>query len=248
MKKNGFTLVEIILALTVVGVVAALAIPPLVSNYRKQSYSSVLSNAISTFETAMGANMLKEGVDDLLDTEAWKGIKSSTIYTLKNLSTTKDEEINTFMGNLGKSLALSNFNKTKLAYKKLASGSYSSTDLNDAVRFIAKNGVEYLIYISDVKKSKAKSESDAFSNNVNYTNKAAVVYIDVNGAKLPNILGRDLFKFDLGTDGKLYPHGSSDYCYFNEDTYSDIEKECVTNKKGEFCAAYLIKNGYKMDY
>ena len=82
----------------------------------------------------------------------------------------------------------------------------------------------------------------------NYLNKAGEVGIDINGEKGPNIVGRDYFRFELGNDGRLYPFGGNDYCIYWEETYTDVTKKCVDDLEGEYCAAHLMQNGYKMDY
>ena len=61
--------------------------------------------------------------------------------------------------------------------------------------------------------------------------------------------GRDLFSYDLSVDGKLYADGSANFNFFREVASApDVEQECVTNRNGLYCAEYLAKNGYKMDY
>ena len=63
MIKKGFTLIEALVAILILGLVATLVIPTLASNIRKQTYASALSNAITTFESAMEANMLKRNIN-----------------------------------------------------------------------------------------------------------------------------------------------------------------------------------------
>ena len=60
MKKYGFTIAESIITMAIIGVVAALTIPPLTTNYRKQAYTCTLSAAVSNFEKAMSTLILKE--------------------------------------------------------------------------------------------------------------------------------------------------------------------------------------------
>ena len=79
-------------------------------------------------------------------------------------------------------------------------------------------------------------------------NVAARVLIDVNGDSLPNIIGRDLFWYELGTDGRLYPHYGKDFCAFSGNSCGVPKTKCAIEKDGEYCSAYLKENGYKMDY
>ena len=82
----------------------------------------------------------------------------------------------------------------------------------------------------------------------NFSELAAHVIIDINGLQEPNIVGRDIFEFYLGADGKMYPSGGTDVSiYFNE-TPTDSSTACIDNSDGYSCTAYLMENGYKMNY
>ena len=107
--------------------------------------------------------------------------------------------------------------------------------------------VEYYIEIANVSDDNKKNELEALQNNSNYTNQAATVYIDTNGSASPNVYGRDLFSFDLGVDGRLYPFGGHDYNFYHGVSSTNLEEGCK-NGNGAFCAAYLMNNNYEMDY
>lgn len=247
MKSNGYTIAETVITLAIIGVVAALTIPAFVANYRKQTYASSLSNAVTNFENAMTTMMMQEGVNDLFDTKAWKSIESSGNYKLTMQSSS--ETIENFMNSLNTKLSIEGYETTKLSYKNFSnSNSSTSVSYGRPIRFQTKGGVEYAIYIDNVSKSKAKKEIEMLAKNCNYLNKAATVNIDLNGAKKPNLQGRDFFLFELGTDGILYPKYSRDWAVFHDYSYTSPQTECVVNKNGDYCGAYLRLNGYKMDY
>ena len=241
MKKNGFTVAEILVTLAIVGVVAALTIPALVTNQRRQVYASTLATAVANFETAMTTIILQEGVDDLLDTEAWDAVSNNLD------ATTSDASIRSFVYNIGKHIPFSGYNKTQKAYRVLENNG-NENNYESCVSFIAKNGIEYQINIPNVSKNEAKSEQVVLASGSNYVNRAAIVNIDVNGNGAPNILGRDFFRFELGVDGRLYPFGGQDYCQYHEEQYADLRTKCIDDKEGDYCAAYLMQNGYEMDY
>ena len=243
MKKIGFTIAESIITMAIIGVVAALTIPPLTTNYRKQAYTCTLSAAVSNFEKAMSTLILKEDVDDLLDTQAWKNAELSLS------STSTKEKINKFTTDIGKTLKISTVKTNLLQYKPLsAPNSNPNLSYGSPVRFTTKNGYEYQIYLNAISHDLADLESEMIANGSNYLNKAGEVGIDVNGEKGPNIVGRDYFRFELGNDGRLYPFGGNDYCVYNGVDYTDVTTKCVTDLDGSYCAAYLMQNGYKMDY
>lgn len=227
MKKSGFTIAETLIVLAVIGIIAMLTMPTYIANQRKKMYAKTLQVAVVNFQTAMTNLISKEGVDDLLETTAWK----------------KDEKI--FVANIGKVLGVLSFDKNASSYLPLA-GTGDKINIADTINITTKNGVEYKIN-KNIEENK-KSEQETLMNNLNYTNKAATVYIDINGKVSPNIVGRDLFKFDLAVNGLLYPVGSADYNYYNDIEASDPGTECVKKLVGDYCAAYLMNNGYNMDY
>lgn len=59
MKKNGFTLAELLITLGIIGVVSSLTIPALVSNNTETQIGPKLAKAVSAFEQA-NANLLSE--------------------------------------------------------------------------------------------------------------------------------------------------------------------------------------------
>ena len=247
MKKIGYTIAETLITMTIIGVVASLIMPTFIAKYRKNVYASRLSSAVANFDNAMTTLIMKEGVDNLFDTVAWQSIKQTNgSYLLKNDSS--DDNILAFMNGVGKIMQIDNYTTDEASYKTLAAPNGDATALSEPVRFQLRNGTEYLIQISDLDKSKALKEIDILSSGGNLDNVAAVVYIDVNGQSSPNIIGRDLFKYELGVDGRLYPYGGKDWAIYHKETYNSPETKCKTNKDGDYCAAYLMDNNYKMDY
>ena len=51
-KKKGFTLAEVLITLSIIGVVSALTLPNLNSGYMRQTTATQLSKAINTLENA----------------------------------------------------------------------------------------------------------------------------------------------------------------------------------------------------
>ena len=81
------------------------------------------------------------------------------------------------------------------------------------------------------------------------------LYIDVNGPKKPNTVGRDIFELYIGNNGVVYPSGSQAYSeimtndpnrYYWRTTISNSYK-CTTDSYGFGCAGRVLEEG-KMDY
>ena len=61
MKKYGFTLAEVLITLAIIGIVAALTIPSVISNYQQQEFKTGLKKAVSVLNEAIQTNIAQEG-------------------------------------------------------------------------------------------------------------------------------------------------------------------------------------------
>ncbi len=62
-RRFGFTLAEVLITLTIIGVIAAMTIPTLLSNTSDQEYKTGLKKAISTINQAITMQYALEGTD-----------------------------------------------------------------------------------------------------------------------------------------------------------------------------------------
>lgn len=63
MKKRGFTLAEVLITLTIIGVVATMTLPALMTNTQEQQARTGLKKGINTFTEAGQMNLATEGWD-----------------------------------------------------------------------------------------------------------------------------------------------------------------------------------------
>ena len=61
MVKKGFTLAEVLITLAIIGVVAAIAIPSVISNSQQQEFKTGLRKAVSVLNSAITMNMAIDG-------------------------------------------------------------------------------------------------------------------------------------------------------------------------------------------
>ena len=61
MKRRGFTLAEVLITLMIIGIVAALTIPSVISNYQQQEFKTGLKKAVSVLNKAIQTNIALEG-------------------------------------------------------------------------------------------------------------------------------------------------------------------------------------------
>ena len=259
MKKLGFTIAEVLVTLGIIGVVSAISLPTLITSHKNQSCAAALAVAVSNFEKGMSTLTMKQGQETLYQTDAWKAYATPT----------------TFAGNLDGSIALTyNPNKASIAnyydgvsLKNIKGSNVTVANITSDVyaAFTAKNGVAYFINfkgtnIANGVDSNAITEQTALANGVTLTDSIATVIIDVNGVQKPNIVGRDLFLFDLSSLGILYPAGGLDFAYKNEGTAANKSKtwrdaassytcnDSTKDSPGWGCTARLIEENYKPKY
>ncbi len=60
--KKGFTLSEVLITLTIIGVVASLSIPSVISNSQQSEYQTGLRKAVSALNSAITLGLAKEGI------------------------------------------------------------------------------------------------------------------------------------------------------------------------------------------
>ena len=109
---------------------------------------------------------------------------------------------------------------------------------NGRILFQTSDGIIYLIdCISWVKEY--DDEGNLIKQTATY-NTVTTIHVDVNGTKLPNIMGKDVFYFKIDfDDNQVYPYGASS-------TYSKITSSCSTQSSGLMCAAKIMRDGWQI--
>lgn len=231
MKKTGFTLAEILITLAIVGVVAALAIPAVVTNAKRQAMATKLASVVTDIENAAGNMMTDEDQDDFFETKF--GSNRSNVSDLR-------KHLNYINNGTG-----------------LTSVDYSSDSPFSTLDGTAQSGENFSTWTVIRLKNGAVVFFDPNKDSCHNSNKDKCVtpngmdtHIDVNGPEGPNKWGRDVFGFAMGNDGILYPIGSYDYEYIigteNPSNANAIKNPCPANSWA--CAYRLVKNNYKVDY
>ena len=62
MKKQGFTLAEVLITLVIIGVIAAMAIPTVMNNTNAQEYKTAFKKAIETMNSGLQMEYATEGL------------------------------------------------------------------------------------------------------------------------------------------------------------------------------------------
>ena len=220
--KKGFTLSELLMALTIVGVIATLTVPVLMNNVHNKMFANQVKNMAATIEQLAQDELIAKRTRDLSDTDFGDPEKllSDDHFSIAK-SCTSDES-------LTKCWKTNATGKDKVTYKNLKrSGNPVVYDGKKTI--ILKNGVMLLYF----------PESGT-------NNKCGVFEIDVNGNDKPNMAGRDLFAFYIDTKGHIFSLSSLQNLTLQEATSKCKDAGDVFTVW--HCYAALADNGWKMDY
>lgn len=216
--KNGFTLAETLLVILIIGIVAMLVIPPLISNIQKNQYVSAWKKAYADLSQASKA-VAQSQSGSLMGTFTKRG-DFRDLYA-KNLSVIKKCNYSVTDGCWHKASEMTYFNGSP------ADGYHAC----DGEGLILNNGV-MLAFCSTYNDC---SYTFGGSNKI-----CSLIYIDTNGFKEPNTFGKDIFMTELTPTGELLPVGNKNdnYCYW----YSADGKpgKCDSGASGEGCATRYL--------
>lgn len=232
MIKRGFTLAEILIALALVGIIAALTIPTLLGNVRHQANAAKLSAAITDFENATSVMITQEEIDDLSELENMQGILELLPKYLK-VNTTNDD----MNGYYGSAEPFTTINE------EAGMGDFGSL-------MLAKNGAVFM-FDDNVQ---TRNEDTVRGMGGTVSSSRGRVAIDVNGTEGPNMYGVDVFLFRLGDNGSLYPFGSLNCSILENDNNTnlwdgdDSDYKCVDDDMTEGCTARLVENNFRVDF
>lgn len=222
-KAKGFTLSEVLLVLSVIGVVAALTIPTLIQKVNNAQYVSALKKEYSVISQAYNMLLAEDGGD--LSYSLSGGGSSSDDANAMNTFATKLNIIKNCGTGMGcwSDGELKNLNgNIEDAHRDTSiNGSYGKAILADGS----------LILIDQHSGACTNDRGDGPLDNA----VCASVYFDVNGFKGPNTRGRDYFFFWITKTG-IYPAGS-----YNDGKSCDVTGSTPSTADG--CAAKILTEG-----
>ncbi|MBR1618443.1 type II secretion system protein [bacterium] len=220
MKKHlAFTLTELLMALTIVGVLAVLTVPILINNFQNRLFATQIKNFSAEIEQFAQDQLITHKTRDLMDTDFGE---PSKLLTDGHFSIVK---ICTADKSLKDCWKISATGKDKVTYKRL-NGKTQSTWGNCAPTIVLKNGVMFCYGTMD--------------NNLR-------IIVDVNGNDKPNIDGRDLFAFYLTPKGHVVDYDY--ILNSGSDINTKISNcRTEKTHSPQWCYSALISNNWKMDY
>lgn len=226
--KKGFTLTEVLITLAIVGTIAALTIPSLVTKVDNEEKIAALKKSVTELSQVTNLIVSKNS--------------GSVVGLISN--------DNSFLDNYAKYLLLTKQCRAgqdmgkcwhadgtvkDLQGKPLGLGVSADYD-SWCTRAISADGRLYMFQL----------DSSNCTNNlykINGTNvRCGAIWVDVNGFKKPNQVGRDIFTYILISTGKVMPEGADES---SQDCDPNYDR---SGWSGFGCANKIVKDGWKINY
>ncbi len=227
-NKLGFTLAEVLITLGIIGVVAVLTVPNLVSNYQKKVYVAQLQKAYNQISNAVSLLMVDEEVDNLND---------SSLYC--NSEQQGREECLEITGSF-----------LKKYFKVSQDCGYENIANCVADDYKYLNGDTESSFGNDDKFNGYCVSLNSGMSICIWDGMPLSFYVDVNGKKKPNIWGRDAFYLDVNYQGEIAESfvGYPNHVDITYNQWNDPERclRCESYSGG--CLMKIINDGWKMDY
>ena len=184
MKSKAFTLAEVLITLMIIGIVAALTIPSVISNYQQQEFKTGLKKAVSVLNEAIQTNIAVEG---------------ETPYENNDLFTYLQRHMSVGEANAGK---YDNSSNPELYGKYNANWHFYTTDgmRFERPRIINNIANGFILHETNVRLDPMQARMNGYNTSyyghcgsygLNRPNNHTVTYpcvitVDVNGDKKPN--------------------------------------------------------------
>ena len=187
--KRGFTLAEVLITLAIIGVVAAISIPSVISNSQQQEFKTGLRKAVSVLNSAITMNMAIDGESPYDNADLFNYLQRH-MSVMKTLSDTKTEYY-TFAAHNGNSYSNAAFYTTdgmKFEFRKFNQYYNNPTLYKSGVKPCYGNTTQML---DDDSMSFGDNCGGCGSYGLNSnpdgtTKPPCMIMVDVNGDRKPN--------------------------------------------------------------
>lgn len=240
MNKLGFTLIEVLITLVIIGVVAAITLPSVINKYTEMAMLAKLKKNYSILQTAFQQAILEHGnVNTWSDGASYNEHTIAINNVIKNyLKTVKYCEKGDISCYKCGNKTCANYGDKEKSYGVFPfyGNNMPTMILSDGtiVAIKASSGDGYLSYWCQ------KSPKDKGFNY--YFHECGFINIDLNGTKGPNTVGYDFFSFVIYQD-RIVPLGRKEH-----HSIQNFNK-CLKTTTGVYgyCTAWALDIG-NMDY
>ncbi len=231
--RKGFTLAEVLITLGIIGIVAALTIPTLVSNYQKRVTATELKQAYSVFYQVLEHSEIDNG-----PINTWKIVENpSDSATMQSIYLRKK-----YIEPYFKNIKYVRYDKYDNVVYNAAGATLGSCFPNwDIDNSCTSRGWCFWL---------CKHPAQATSiNNLNYL----YLLVDLNGIKKPNRTGRDIFYFAINKNKASGQALINGYVFgINKNsTESQLLDKCNSTDtsswlNGSACTELIMRNNWKI--
>lgn len=235
----GFSLAELLIAVAIIGVIAALTIPGVIANYQRKALLTQLQKSYVELQESLlilkTENYQKGLYGSSLNKKSSTSIRNSAgKFLLGYYKITQDCETDTQPCFASK-------------YADLSSMTYSDYSCKGYSVNVA-SGAAICIVPASITEEEVSDDTGATTTKE--IKNPAVVYIDVNGSKEPNIGGRDMFTFNIYEDFTIdeVDPASTDLSSLEEERENLYDENCLTSSIGKGCFAKILNDDWEMNY
>ena len=243
MKLNkGFTLAEVLIALGIVGILAAISLPALQASASRKSIGPSVEKAFALLKNSNKLLLKAEESDNLED-------------ACKDLGYNND-----YLGCISRYSSMSKFPTANKVHKyytyyngTVQTSTFASLPVygtNDGFIYAYEGGSRTSQPTTDFTAPKDANDTRLERFNGRYW----VVVVDINGENKPNTMGKDVFRFLVDTSGVVFADGSRKWVDFYPGGKDKVWKvTCPSGKKPEaanarYCVGSIIDNGGRVLY
>lgn len=221
-KNLAFTLAEVLITLGIIGIVAALTIPSLLSNIQQKDTIVKVKKAYSILSQATTLAVKDNGTPD-----SWSTYGNATPQGATDIK-------NIYVPYLK---PIKNCDADVSCYPVW---SY----LNSTTTFSASDSATLQLLDGSIWTFRKNPSAGSVSGTGPLANPVAPINVDINGFKPPNMYGKDAFRFILTASGQIIPSGVPD----DTNSFSNTcQNFASSNVAGQSCTAWIIYNE-NMDY
>ena len=220
-KKKAFTLTELLIALGIIGAIAAVSIPSLMSNINNRILASQLKNNVIGIQQIIDEQLTRNKTTSLLETDFRS---PNSLLTEANFSVAK-------ICPAGQAhVGCWNVTENATPYKWLSGG---EVRMNDSLTLKLKSGALIAYYLTTAGDVTYEGVKDRV---------IGAFDIDVNGNEGPNVIGRDFFSFFVTDKGKIVDK------YYNKSYYTLNMKKAECKGNAFACFGAVVDDGWKINY
>ena len=236
---KGFTLAEVLITLGIIGVVAAMTLPTLISNYQKRVYENQLKKAASVLSNGFKLMMAHDGVTELKDTYAFSGMTGTVTYLIG------EPTQSCTVGDTRENINTDDCRSLRKGFEDVFSGVRFTSCDGRQMKYL--NGDNYHVRSTDITCIEFADGSVIFSGVFNVSPSSSILpyqaqfWIDINGPKNPNTIGRDIFDFYVGKDGIARGRGSNSDNENKSWRSDNSDHNCVPFGRGLGCAGRVLE-------